>query len=263
MRICQVPPCYAYCHTRLHLGFSAMLRIWQVPACKMEQQSGNISWKNHPPNHMDFLELILCAVSPPQCEYVIKFWCAVSPPCCPQLFMYWVPPCLIELLLFSVWCSPLKCTCGPSTHLALSSLVSLFSGGERSCHFLYQCPVESSGYSLSSLGTVKKLRNPLRGRGVGCPKITEDYDGGRGDTPRDCIGLGGDVKLAPQYHRQWIIGILTFSINIPFCFELQHLKFWNCLYCWGCPDGMCLLSPGYFILLCNLPTWFGKLERTI
>ena len=37
-----------YRHTRLHLGFSAKLRILQVPACKMEPQSGNISWKNHP-----------------------------------------------------------------------------------------------------------------------------------------------------------------------------------------------------------------------
>ena len=26
---------YLYCHTRLQLGFSAKLRIWQVPACKM------------------------------------------------------------------------------------------------------------------------------------------------------------------------------------------------------------------------------------
>ena len=31
-----------YCHTRLHLGFSAKLRIWQVPACKMEPQSDYI-----------------------------------------------------------------------------------------------------------------------------------------------------------------------------------------------------------------------------
>ena len=30
------------CHTRLHLGFSAKLRIWQVPACKMEPRSGII-----------------------------------------------------------------------------------------------------------------------------------------------------------------------------------------------------------------------------
>ena len=31
-----------YCHTRLHLGFSAKLRIEQVPASKMEPQSGII-----------------------------------------------------------------------------------------------------------------------------------------------------------------------------------------------------------------------------
>ena len=31
-----------YCHTRLHLGFSAKLRIWQVPICKMEPLSGII-----------------------------------------------------------------------------------------------------------------------------------------------------------------------------------------------------------------------------
>ena len=40
-----------YCHTWLHLGFLAKLRILQVPACKMEPQSGIISWKNHPPSH--------------------------------------------------------------------------------------------------------------------------------------------------------------------------------------------------------------------
>ena len=28
--------CSSFCHTRLHLGFSVKLRIWQVPACKME-----------------------------------------------------------------------------------------------------------------------------------------------------------------------------------------------------------------------------------
>ena len=35
-----------YCHTRLHLGFPAMLKIWQVPACKMEPQRGIIIWRN-------------------------------------------------------------------------------------------------------------------------------------------------------------------------------------------------------------------------
>ena len=37
------------CHTRLHLGFSAKLRIWQVPACKMEPQRGIILMR--PPTH--------------------------------------------------------------------------------------------------------------------------------------------------------------------------------------------------------------------
>ena len=35
-----------YCHTRLHLGSSARLKIWQVPACKMEPRSGIISCNN-------------------------------------------------------------------------------------------------------------------------------------------------------------------------------------------------------------------------
>ena len=35
-----------YCHTRLHLGFEAMLKIWQVPACKMEPQRGIIIYRN-------------------------------------------------------------------------------------------------------------------------------------------------------------------------------------------------------------------------
>ena len=35
-----------YCHTRLHLGFLAKLRILQVPACKMEPQGGIIIVRN-------------------------------------------------------------------------------------------------------------------------------------------------------------------------------------------------------------------------
>ena len=35
-----------YCHTRLHLGFSAKLKIWQASACKMEPRSGIIFCKN-------------------------------------------------------------------------------------------------------------------------------------------------------------------------------------------------------------------------
>ena len=42
-----------YCHTRLHLGYSAKLGIWQVPACKMEPRRGIILMKppTHPPTH--------------------------------------------------------------------------------------------------------------------------------------------------------------------------------------------------------------------
>ena len=36
------------CHTRLHLGFYAKMRIWQVSACKMEPRSGIIFAQNRP-----------------------------------------------------------------------------------------------------------------------------------------------------------------------------------------------------------------------
>ena len=44
-----------YCHTRLHLGISAKLRIWQVSACKMEPQSVIIICLNRPPDHINLL----------------------------------------------------------------------------------------------------------------------------------------------------------------------------------------------------------------
>ena len=56
-------PCTSIATLELHLGFSAKLRIWQVPACKMEPRSGYImqleirSWSF-------FFQC--CAVSPPQ-----------------------------------------------------------------------------------------------------------------------------------------------------------------------------------------------------
>ena len=33
---------FSFAALEIHLGFSAMLKIWQVPACKMEPQSGYI-----------------------------------------------------------------------------------------------------------------------------------------------------------------------------------------------------------------------------
>ena len=90
-----------YCHTRLHLGFSANLRIWQVPACKMEPQRGIILTK--PPatrrtpfsnRSNDYWEPVLmcgvppywppvqkvCAVSPPPYWHPVQKICEVSPP---------------------------------------------------------------------------------------------------------------------------------------------------------------------------------------
>ena len=45
----------AYCHTRLHVEFSAKLRICQVQS-KMEPRSGIISCNNHPPTRQLSLE---------------------------------------------------------------------------------------------------------------------------------------------------------------------------------------------------------------
>ena len=41
---------WCFCHTWLHLGFSAKLTIWQVSACKMKPQRG-IILDPKPPNH--------------------------------------------------------------------------------------------------------------------------------------------------------------------------------------------------------------------
>ena len=78
-----------YCHTRLHLGFSAKLRIQQVLACKMEPRSGIIFCKNRPdrPDPTDqpvqFKDLLflsmLCGVPTPIVPLINKV-CAVSPP---------------------------------------------------------------------------------------------------------------------------------------------------------------------------------------
>ena len=85
-----------YCHTRLHLGFSANLRILQVPKCKMEPRSGNIFCKNQPDRPTDrptdqpvqFKELLLlsmlCGVPTPIVPLINKV-CAVPPtPPCPN-----------------------------------------------------------------------------------------------------------------------------------------------------------------------------------
>ena len=78
-----------YCHTRLHLGFSANLRILQVPTCKMEPRSGNIFCKNRPMHRLRNQpdQHIGCATDPTTKSSLrtcfIFQCCAVSPP---QLF---------------------------------------------------------------------------------------------------------------------------------------------------------------------------------
>ena len=69
-----------YCHTRLHLGFSAKLRIWQVPACKMEPRSGIIFCKNptrpdrpDPTTQSSFKTSILQSMSYNPCLHVWPF----------------------------------------------------------------------------------------------------------------------------------------------------------------------------------------------
>ena len=110
----------SYCHTRLHLGFSAKQRIWQGPACKREPRSGNISWKNHPPTHPAisiFVSLSVRCVPPSvsvwpthwpyQC--LLVFPSGASPPLCLSV----VAKCL---LVFPSSASP------PPKNLASSSL---------------------------------------------------------------------------------------------------------------------------------------------
>ena len=72
---------YIYIAT-LHLGFSVKLRIWQVPACKMEPRSGIIYWlgppTHQPPTHPQLSFFYkCCAVSPPQ-----QSKCGVPPSQC-------------------------------------------------------------------------------------------------------------------------------------------------------------------------------------
>ena len=80
------------CHTPLHFGFSAMLRIWHVQACKMEPQIGVILWLG-PSTH-------------PQLGFFCKC-CAVS---LPKQSMCGVPPSMLSFNV--VWCPHPIC----STH---------------------------------------------------------------------------------------------------------------------------------------------------
>ena len=113
---------FQYCHTRLHLGFSAKLRIWQASACKMEPRSGIISCKKpstHPPRHLSLEGLDLSInlsdhMSVPT-YYVCPHLLCLSPPImsvptfhvCPHLLCLSPPivsvPILTSLKNILIW----------------------------------------------------------------------------------------------------------------------------------------------------------------
>ena len=53
-----------FCHTGLHLGYPAELRIWQVSACKMELRLALFSGLDHPPCHSCWMESRIKEVTP-------------------------------------------------------------------------------------------------------------------------------------------------------------------------------------------------------
>ena len=59
----------------LHLGFSAWLKIWQVPACKMEPRSGYIMQlyhlSNHPAQRISLKSVAACKMKP-QSGYIMQ-----------------------------------------------------------------------------------------------------------------------------------------------------------------------------------------------
>ena len=125
------------CHTRLHLGYSAKLRIWQVSACKMEPQSGTIitlELASHPASQPAVYLLWLsqcCAVSPPQ----------LFPPsmkyvrCPPSQYMFFLTPIVppfrkygrcppLPVYAVSVRCPPPQCNVVPLPYSALPWILS-------------------------------------------------------------------------------------------------------------------------------------------
>ena len=77
---------FTYCHTRLHLGFSAKLRIWQVTTCKLEPRSGIIIWQNFllpapEPARSD----------PPTAKLFLSMLCGVPTPILPPINKVYAP----------------------------------------------------------------------------------------------------------------------------------------------------------------------------
>ena len=165
-----VPAC---CHTRLHLGFSAKLRIWQVPACKMEPQNGVILWLGPPTAKLFFVNVVRCphpnkvcvACGVPPSQYMLSFNVVRCPhPLCSthQEDVCGVPP-----FQYKFFCavSPPPCNSVPLPHLALSLILSKVENLESSslqdeatnCFFYWvtwpQFDYQSSSTCISECGT--------------------------------------------------------------------------------------------------------------
>ena len=125
----------AYCHTWLHLGYSARLRIWQVSAFKMESKSGIFFCLDHPPTQPPTPN------SPPTAEIFLLMLCGIPDPivspstryvrCPPIQYMFCstpiVPPikkvCAVSPLsihIFSLRYPIPHSGCMPLPHSALS-----------------------------------------------------------------------------------------------------------------------------------------------
>ena len=74
------------CHTQLHLGFSANLRIWQVSACKMEpQRSINFIWE--PPS------MLVTSTEPRKLKWGMKMIQKVWVKCSVNIWPGGIYPC--------------------------------------------------------------------------------------------------------------------------------------------------------------------------
>ena len=136
------PKTAIYCQNWNYLGSSAKLRIWQVPACKIDPQSGYFSCNNppnnpptYPPGKFERLYLsivllllsMLCSVPTPIFPLINKV-CVVSPPPHPNVVLCL---CITRLSLgFYARTSEqiFMCVVHPVGHFGLSRRL-VFAGG--------------------------------------------------------------------------------------------------------------------------------------
>ena len=114
-----------FCHTRLHLGFSSKLKIQQVPACKMEPQSGIIIVRNQ----LSARPAGLPTTQPPQClrssisaltdQILTKL----------QIQIFVTQLCGVPTLSLNIWPGfsnwNVRCPLDQFLHYPISSVVSL------------------------------------------------------------------------------------------------------------------------------------------